>query len=727
MDSADEGVPSSSQINKEDAALIEELLLAQVPLERTIELFRGRVDDIDIYRIAQKLVTDKDKNKNSQNYVSLTNYLEEEVPEDFMDPIFMNIMNDPVVLSSGFVVDRDTVMDKDTGRMKFHTCPFTRERLKEDVYPLVFLKKKLVQYKEQKIQPMLGAAAHLVENNRLHEFIKVQAAIKDFVSSLGEATYARYEREVAELNLKAWGKAGHVATKLWTPEMLADNFIRIHKTMPEIWGNDVSEGTAKKRLEFLDRISVLEQRAIEAIADNDLDQASAWCDACELVNESCKPLSKFAVHKMRLSIGKKRGDDLGGLRARVYLEIQNDAAALQKFFQEEGLDPDAFKCFAHLPIAIRVKFGMYIDSCTFAYPTGRVVNYGGSGGVYDALIVIKEGEMVVAVEGFQYNEPRGLGSFLKFTTTLTRDGGLICVVGPDDYNESEEGGPEYPDPNFSVPDGQETYPHPTLDGFYYRFRCDEGIFGLKTTHINCSNEMITGVDIISGIINGEDHLELEKQLCLSDGEYRIGNANRGALLCVNTGACFEALVSADPDYENEREERWHLRGQLDGTYFICNDTHGGPLVCNEEAFEQNDRSYWALVSTTPVTVSTSLEALFYRSRGLWSIRREIDGSCTVQCDGSPLFCSDYSTKEGHYRAKIHMDPTYEDDGKERWMFELISPLPQRTRSEVIASLFHGSLREDSSAETDRDEDSSEPDWDEDNSVLSSGMIATLWE
>jgi hypothetical protein len=74
-----------------------------------------------------------------------------------------------------------------------------------------------------------------------------------------------------------------------------------------------------------------------------------------------------------------------------------------------------------------------------------------------------------------------------------------------------------------------------------------------------------------------------------------------------------------------------------------------------------------------------------------------------------------------------MDPTYEDDGKERWMFELISPLPQRTRSEVIASLFHGSLREDSSAETDRDEDSSEPDWDEDNSVLSSGMIATLWE
>jgi hypothetical protein len=718
-------------MKKVDAALIEELLLAQVPLERTIELFRGRVDDTDIYRIAQKLVADK--NKKSQNNVSLTSlcesilegsksvsndaafmesylsYLEEEVPEDFIDPIFMNIMNDPVVLSSGFVVDRDTVMDKDSGRMKFHTCPFTRQRLNEDVYPLVFLKKNLIQYKEQKIQPMLGVAARLVENNHLQEFIKVQAVIKDFVSGLGEAIYGRYEREVAELNLKAWGNAGHVATKLWTPEMLADNFIRIYKSMPEIWGNDVAEGNAKKRLEFLDRISVLEQRAIKAIADNDLDEASTWCDACELVNESCKPLLKFAVNKMRLSMGKKRGGDLGGLRARLYLEIQNDAAALQKFFQEEGLDPDAFKCYAHLPIAIRVKCGMYIDCCTFAYPTGRVVNYGGSGGVHEALIVLKEGEMVVAVEGFQYNAHQCLGTFVKFTTNMNR---CECVLGPE-YRESEEGGPEYPDPNFNVPDGQETHPHPTLDGFYYSFRCDEGIFGLKTAKSNGSTEIITG------IINGEDHLELEKQLCLSDGEYRIGNANKGALLCVNTGAYFEALVSTDPDHENEREERWHLTGQLDGTYFICNDTHRGPLVCNEEAFEQNDRSYCTIVSTTPVSISTSLEALFYRSRGLWSIRREIDGSCTVKCDGSPLFCSDYTNKEGNYRAKVHMDPTYEDDGKERWMFELISPLPQRTRSEVIAYLFHDSLHEDSSAETDRDEDSSQGDSDEDSVISSS--------
>lgn len=716
-------------MNQDDAALIEELLLAQVPLERTIELFRGRVDEPDIQRVAEKLVSDQD----FQSEVSLTGLvksilersksaskdaglmdtyiskLAEEVPEDFMDPIFMTIMKDPVVLSSGFVVDRDTVIERTTGRMKFHTCPFTRERLIEYVYPLVFLKKKLVHYKEQKIQPLLAAAAHLVENNQLNAFLKVQAAIKEFISSLGEAIYARYEKEVSELNLKAWEKAGPIDAKLWTPDMLADNFVRLYKSMPELWDNRQSEEIAKKKLELLDRISVLGKLAHEAIGNDELEEASAWCDACELVNHSCLRLKPFPVNRMRLTICKKHGGDIGGLRANVYLEIQSDASALEEFFKEEGLDHDEFECFAHLPIAIRVKCSVYVDSCTFAYPNGRVVNYGGSGGDHEVLIELEEGEMVVAVEGFQYYDPKYLGSFVRFSTSMKRD---LLVQAGNCYNEPDEGDREYPDPNFRVSGGRETFPHPTLDGFYYCFRNNMGVFGLKTTIVNSSTE------IIKGIITGEDHLEVERQLCLCDGEYKIRNARRGSLLCVNTGTCFEALISAEPDYENKREERWHLRGHLDGTYFICNDTHHWPLVCNKEAFEQNDNSYWALVSTTPISKSTSLEAFFYRSRGLWSIRREADASFSVKCDGLPLFCSEHASKEGLYRAKIHMDSAYADDAKERWIFDLISPLPQRTRSEVIAALFHDpTVFEGSPASFLEDDDlffEDAGEWDEDS-------------
>lgn len=48
-------------------------------------------------------------------------------------------MVDPIVLSSGQVMDRKTALE-DNGKLKFTHCPMTRKRLSKKVYPLSFLK-----------------------------------------------------------------------------------------------------------------------------------------------------------------------------------------------------------------------------------------------------------------------------------------------------------------------------------------------------------------------------------------------------------------------------------------------------------------------------------------------------------------------------------------------------------------------------------------------------------
>lgn len=64
------------------------------------------------------------------------------VPERFTDPITFALMEDPVVLSTGFVVDRSTALHE-SGDLRLNRCPFTRDNLMPIVYPLQPLKSEV--------------------------------------------------------------------------------------------------------------------------------------------------------------------------------------------------------------------------------------------------------------------------------------------------------------------------------------------------------------------------------------------------------------------------------------------------------------------------------------------------------------------------------------------------------------------------------------------------------
>ena len=59
----------------------------------------------------------------------------------------MTIMKNPVVLSSGVVVDLSTAsLSNDHHKIQFEKCPFTNQLLKKKVYPLNCLKAEIVEF-----------------------------------------------------------------------------------------------------------------------------------------------------------------------------------------------------------------------------------------------------------------------------------------------------------------------------------------------------------------------------------------------------------------------------------------------------------------------------------------------------------------------------------------------------------------------------------------------------
>ena len=82
--------------------------------------------------------------------------------DSMMDPLTMVPMTNPVVLSSGYVMDRTTVLHPD-GRLRLQYCPFTREILEPKVYPLVFMALKIKQWRVKQLQHSIEIAELLIE------------------------------------------------------------------------------------------------------------------------------------------------------------------------------------------------------------------------------------------------------------------------------------------------------------------------------------------------------------------------------------------------------------------------------------------------------------------------------------------------------------------------------------------------------------------------------------
>jgi len=186
---------------------MKELLSVGVSLRRVAELSEGHVDEKELHAIAREVVTQssaphselglsaaRDTDFVDKHMTNLTS----EAPEELLDPLLFTLMQEPVILSSGYVVDKSTALDEH-GQLRFRRCPFTRAQLKPDVYPLVDRRRRLQEFKEKRFDAMTSTAEALMAEGKFAEFDQVVEAAERLLDDLGVKTYFHQAQMFAEM------------------------------------------------------------------------------------------------------------------------------------------------------------------------------------------------------------------------------------------------------------------------------------------------------------------------------------------------------------------------------------------------------------------------------------------------------------------------------------------------------------------------------------------------
>lgn len=185
----------------EDATLASELLVAGVPRDRVKGLFHGRmrtshVDQLADSVMAHKLETGAAAGAEMPEIKQLVK--ESEPPKDCLDPLFMHLMKDPVVLSSGKILDRNSAVDE-LGNLRFKRCPFTRMILEKSVYPLDEKKEQIKEFRRKRDATLTKIATKLIANGSFKTFGGVLEAVEDYLKDLGDSNYLPLARELADI------------------------------------------------------------------------------------------------------------------------------------------------------------------------------------------------------------------------------------------------------------------------------------------------------------------------------------------------------------------------------------------------------------------------------------------------------------------------------------------------------------------------------------------------
>ena len=107
----------------------------------------------------------------------------------------MNI--DPVVLSSGKIVDRRSVFDKE-GNLLYSRCPFSGKQLKSEAFPVEDLKKQIDIFRMKRESKIIQIAQIIVSRGNFHSFHEILDISEMYLKGLGES-YLTLTRELAAI------------------------------------------------------------------------------------------------------------------------------------------------------------------------------------------------------------------------------------------------------------------------------------------------------------------------------------------------------------------------------------------------------------------------------------------------------------------------------------------------------------------------------------------------
>lgn len=123
-------------------------------------------------------------------------------PERFRDPIMLTLMDEPMVLSTGHTFDRSTIYDAG-GRLRFERCPLTRTVISDTAYPLVYLKREIIDFKLRRLDAVLDAAGHCARDPML----QLLNFAKELLDSVGSERYQERAAKYWALRLQTCGES----------------------------------------------------------------------------------------------------------------------------------------------------------------------------------------------------------------------------------------------------------------------------------------------------------------------------------------------------------------------------------------------------------------------------------------------------------------------------------------------------------------------------------------
>lgn len=148
----------------------------------TIDVQKRTSIGLDLLRVSSD--SDRDDVLAAQVVASLQSELDDP-PERFRDPVSFALMNEPRVIETGHVFDESSLYDED-GHFRLTSCPMTRRKIRPKAFPVVHLKKELIEYKLDRLNTALEVASRLaIGASRDSLLDSCEALLRD----VGFATY----------------------------------------------------------------------------------------------------------------------------------------------------------------------------------------------------------------------------------------------------------------------------------------------------------------------------------------------------------------------------------------------------------------------------------------------------------------------------------------------------------------------------------------------------------
>eukprot|EP00928_Gymnodinium_smaydae_P043318 TRINITY_DN2904_c0_g1_i1.p1 TRINITY_DN2904_c0_g1~~TRINITY_DN2904_c0_g1_i1.p1 ORF type:complete len:662 (+),score=83.96 TRINITY_DN2904_c0_g1_i1:32-1987(+) len=291
---------------------------------------------------------------------------ESDAPEELKDPLFFTLMKDPVVLSSGIVVDRSTALNEN-GDLRFQYCPFTREPLKRHVYPLIFLRDRLLEFAKTRIEHIFSLIekAWPKDRNTDSEVCNLHVAERavelgcNFLKQVGRNTYVTEAQRMNNEKLRILEALETEDAASWMETFTELLALASLQQQPVPLQRDVMSKAEQKTRGMVERFL--------GRMPPEVENSEAWLKAlCQLGARRCDDSSMALTYASVLNVSQllmqaaRRSKDearLASARTTVYLAMKKNGCSdseLSSFLEGEGVATTAMENLMRPPSELRV-------------------------------------------------------------------------------------------------------------------------------------------------------------------------------------------------------------------------------------------------------------------------------------------------------------------------------------------------------------------------------------